>query len=267
MIKGLLPPSQKATAVHVPLANDDILQEKEETKEDNNEANAEVNNPPTADNIPPVSNNDENQPPLHDNEDQRPPPLMSPGPVLQSPVARRMVQELEPHLQDPEDRTIAETIANMRHITRSQRNQHPEHVEASHPTFVNLAMCDELQDFSEFAFVVMEKYDLTVSLTKAQFDSIPVGNYKNHFTVPTTCCEAWNHHCPFQRKLWRAAIHKELSKTESNKVCTKMNKHDLPAGTKPIKCKGAFHIKQNGIFRDRLTACGHSQGPGSDCYL
>ena len=105
-------------------------------------------------------------------------------------------------------------------------------------------LCDKFDDFSEFALMAIEKYDLQVSLTKDQFTSIPREKYKDYFTVPATWNETWNHPCPFQRKLWRDALHKELEKTESNKVYRKFKKNDLPAGRKPIKCKWVCDIKR-----------------------
>jgi len=59
---------------------------------------------------------------------------------------------------------------------------------------------------------------LNLSLTQDQFSTIPQEQYKDYFTVPETFNDAWNHPCPFQRKLWRNAIQKELDKMESNKV-------------------------------------------------
>jgi len=66
--------------------------------------------------------------------------------------------------------------------------------------------------------MAIEKYDLKVSLTQAQFSNIPQEKCNDYFTVPATWTEAWNHLCPFQSKLWRDAIQKELEKLESNKV-------------------------------------------------
>jgi len=54
---------------------------------------------------------------------------------------------------------------------------------------------------------------------------------------------------------------------ESSKVYRKCNKSDLPAGRKPIKCKCAFDIKRNGVFRARLVAKEFPQVPGLDYYL
>jgi len=83
--------------------------------------------------------------------------------------------------------------------------------------------------------MAIEKYDLKMSLTQAQFSNVPQEKHKDCFTVPATWTEAWNHPCPFPIKLWRDAIQKELEKMESNKVYRKCNKSDPPAGRKPIK--------------------------------
>ena len=53
---------------------------------------------------------------------------------------------------------------------------------------------------------------------------------------------------------------------ESNKVYSKCNKKDPPAGRKPIKCKWVFDIKRNGVFPARLVAMGFSQLPGLDYH-
>ena len=39
-----------------------------------------------------------------------------------------------------------------------------------------------------------------VMLTEEQINSLSPEQYKDHFTVPTTYEEAWNHPCPFQQK-------------------------------------------------------------------
>jgi len=79
-------------------------------------------------------------------------------------------------------------------------------------------MCDKCDDFSEFAVMAVEKCDLKVCLTQAQFSNVPQEKHKDHLTVPETWTEAWNCPCPFQRKLWRDAIQKQLKKMECNKV-------------------------------------------------
>jgi hypothetical protein len=43
-----------------------------------------------------------------------------------------------------------------------------------------------------------------------------------------------------------------------------IKKENIPENRRIIKCKWIFKIKQNGIFRARLVACGYSQIPGID---
>jgi hypothetical protein len=43
-----------------------------------------------------------------------------------------------------------------------------------------------------------------------------------------------------------------------------IKKEDIPENRRAINCKWIFKIKQNGIFRTRLMACGYSQVPGID---
>jgi Reverse transcriptase (RNA-dependent DNA polymerase) len=49
---------------------------------------------------------------------------------------------------------------------------------------------------------------------------------------------------------------------ESKKVWEIIKKEDIPEERRTIKNKWIFKIKQNGIFRSRLVACGYSQVPG-----
>jgi hypothetical protein len=44
----------------------------------------------------------------------------------------------------------------------------------------------------------------------------------------------------------------------------KIRKYEMPNDPPCIKSKWVFKIKRNGIFRDRLVACGYSQVPGLD---
>jgi len=95
--EGLSPHSQLSSAVHVPLENnsDDDLHMEEETTDTKNMIR------PT--NIPPSDASTNS-----DNNDQAipPPALFSPAPTLQSPVAKRMVCEVEPHLLDLLETTL-----------------------------------------------------------------------------------------------------------------------------------------------------------------
>jgi len=171
---------------------------------------------------------------------------------------------LQPHLLDPiedQDGNDTQENGNVR-VTRLRKGA--TDLGDAHATMAYLAMCSKYDDFSEFAMVAIEIYDLKVSLTQNQFSTIPQEQYKDYFTE--TWNEAWNHPCPFQRKLWRDAIQKELDEMESNKVYRKCNKSDLPAGRRPIKCKWVFDMKRNGIFRARIIAKGFTQQPGLDYY-
>jgi len=256
--EGLSPPSQLSTVVHVPLENDaDNLQELED-----------IENMPPLPNVP-ATNVPPSDASMHSNNNNQadaPPELFSPVRTIQSPVAKRMVCELQPHLLDPiedQDANVTQENENVR-VTRSRKGV--TDLGDAHATMAYLAMCSKYDDFLEFAVVAIEKYDLKVSLTQNQFSTIPQKQYKDYFTVPETWTEAWNHPCPFQRKLWRDAVQKELDKMESNKVYRKCNKSDLPAGRRPIKCKWVFDIKINGVFRARLVAKGFTQQPGLDYY-
>jgi hypothetical protein len=43
-----------------------------------------------------------------------------------------------------------------------------------------------------------------------------------------------------------------------------MKRNHAPSGQQCVKCRWVFEIKQNGIFRSRLVACGYSQITGVD---
>jgi len=227
----LSPPSQLSTVVHVPLANN----------ADNLEALDNIENVPPlptvpAMNIPPSDASTHSN---NNNQADAPPELFSPARTINSPVAKRMVRELQPHLLDPiegPDGDVTQENENVR-VTRSRKGATATDLGDAHAAMACLAMCSKYDDFSEFAMMAVEKYDLNVSLTQDQFSTISQEQCKDYFTVPETFNEAWNHPCPFQRKLWRNAIQKELDKMESNKVYRKCNKSDLPAGRRPIKCK------------------------------
>jgi len=257
--EGLSPPSQLSTVVHVPLANDaDNLQELDSIENLPPLSNVPATNVPPSDASTHSNNN---------NQADAPPELFSSANTIQSPVEKRMVRELQPHLLDPtEDQNtdVTQENENVR-VTRSRKGT--TDLGDVHATMAYLAMCSKYDDFSEFAMMAIEKYDLKVSLTQNQFSTIPQEQCKDYFTVPETFTEAWNHPCPFQRKLWRDAMQKELDKMESNKVYRKCNKSDLPAGRQPVKCKWVFDIKRNGVFQARIVAKGFTQQPGLDYYL
>jgi len=198
--EGLSPPSQLSTVVHVPLANN----------ADNLEALDNIENVPPQPHVPAM-----NVPPsdvsihsTNNNQADAPPGLFSPARTMQSPVAKRMVRELQPHLLDPiegPDGDVTQENENVR-VTRSRKGA--TDLGDAHATMAYLAMCSKHDDFLEFAMMAVEKYDLKASLTQDQFSTIPQEQYKDYFTVPETFDEAWNHPCPFQRKLWRDAIKK-----------------------------------------------------------
>ena len=112
----------------------------------------------------------------HNNDTDAPPALFSHAPMLQSPVAKRMVRGLQPHLidpmenQDPVETAVTQELENVR-VTRSRKGN--TDLGDAHAIMACLAMCDEFEDFSEFAFMAVEKYDLKASLTQAQFSSLP----------------------------------------------------------------------------------------------
>ena len=82
--------------------------------------------------------------------------------------------------------------------------------------------------------MAVEKCDLKVCLTKDKFSSVPQEKHKDCFAVFATWNETSNHPCSFQRKLWMDAIQ---NKMESNNVCIKCKKRDLPSGTNHVKRK------------------------------
>ena len=141
--EGLSPPSQLSTVVHVPLENDTTeLKELEDI-----ENVPPSNNPPLprpAAHVPPSDSST-----ASDNNDQAalPPPLFSPARSLQSPMAKRMVHELQPHLLDPLEEppvgppTLTQRNENLR-VTRSRGSN--ANVEDSHSAMAHLAMCDKI---------------------------------------------------------------------------------------------------------------------------
>jgi len=110
--EGLSPPSQLSTVVHVPLANDtDNLQELDNIENIPPQPNVPATNVPPSDASTHSNNN---------NQADAPPELFSPARTMQSPVAKRMVWELQPHLLDPiedQDGNVTQENENMR-VTR-----------------------------------------------------------------------------------------------------------------------------------------------------
>jgi len=107
--EGLSPPSQLSTVVHVPLANDaDNLQELENIENVPPPPNVPGTNVPPSDASTHSNNN---------NQADAPPVLFSPARTIQSPVAKRMVRELQPHLLDPiedQDGNVTQENENVR---------------------------------------------------------------------------------------------------------------------------------------------------------
>jgi len=240
-----------------------------ENDADNLQELEDIENTPLPPNVP-AANVPPSDASTHSNDNNQadaPPELFSPARTTQSSVSKRMVHELQPHLLDPiEDQKtdVAQENENMS-VPRSRKGA--TDLGDAHAAMACLAMCSKHNDFSEFAVVAVEKHDLKVSLTQTQFSDVPQDNHKDHFTVHETWTEAWNHPCPFQRKLWRDDVQKELEKMESNKVCRKCNKKDLPAGRQLIECKWVFDTKRNGVFRARMLTKGFSKKTGLDCCL
>ena len=88
--------------------------------------------------------------------------------------------------------------------------------------------------------------------------------YKDIFEEPTNFENAWNHDDMFQREQWRTAINKEFKTMYEHEVWNIVERRDIPAGRKTIKCRWIFEIKRSGVFRARLVACGYSQVAGVD---
>jgi hypothetical protein len=84
------------------------------------------------------------------------------------------------------------------------------------------------------------------------------------YEEPSSFDEAWNHDDPKAIEKWRDAIKKELCDMDKQQVWEIIEKEDITEDRRTIKCKWIFKIKQNGIFRARLVACGYSQIPRID---
>jgi hypothetical protein len=81
---------------------------------------------------------------------------------------------------------------------------------------------------------------------------------------PSTLDELWHHKYRKARGKWRDVIKKELFDMDKQQVWEIIKKEDIPENRRTIKCRWMFKIKRNGIFRQRLVACGYSQIPGID---
>ena len=96
------------------------------------------------------------------------------------------------------------------------------------------------------------------------YEKVDPSRYKDIFECPKTFEEAWNHPCPFQLRMWRAAILKELEKMLQLKVWVKIKRDMMPQNRRCVKYKWLLEIKRDGRFRARLVACGYSQVGGVD---
>ena len=128
----------------------------------------------------------------------------------------------------------------------------------------SLTLIDKFQgDFADVA-LMMEAGRVSPDLTEEEMAQLKPEQYRDVFEKPTKFDEAWNHPSPFQRKLWREGIVKELKKMEEHRVWVKVKRSSIPRDRRLVKCKWVFEIKRNGIFRCRLVACGYSQVGGVD---
>jgi Reverse transcriptase (RNA-dependent DNA polymerase) len=85
---------------------------------------------------------------------------------------------------------------------------------------------------------------------------------KDIIEIPSTFEEAFYHSDQWIQSQWQDAINLELNKMQDLKVWHSVNKNDIPKDRKCIKNRWVFDIKQTGVFRARLVACGYSQIPG-----
>jgi len=135
--------------VHVPLANDaDTLHKLENTENVPPQQNVPATNVPPSDASTHSNNNT-----LAD----APPELFSPARTINSPVAKRMVRELQPHLLDPiedQDGNVEQENENVR-VTRSRKGA-ATNIGDAHATMAYLAMCSKYDDFSEFAMMAIQ---------------------------------------------------------------------------------------------------------------
>jgi hypothetical protein len=74
--------------------------------------------------------------------------------------------------------------------------------------------------------------------------------------------EAYNQYDLDYRTKWKSAIDKEFMEMNLRGVWKKISKSEMPDGCQCVKSKWVFRIKRNGVFRDRLVACGYSQVQG-----
>ena len=117
-------------------------------------------------------------------------------------------------------------------------------------------------------FEVCTEYGLQTrptAMREEDLEKMDPSRYKDVFDNPRTFQDAWNHPCPFQRRLWREAmILKELKKMEELRVWKKIKRSAIPRNRRCVKHKWVLEIKRDGRFRARLVACGYSQVGGVD---
>ena len=87
---------------------------------------------------------------------------------------------------------------------------------------------------------------------------------KKKVKEPKTFKEAYFHEDPLQRENWRKAIKKELHDMNQRGVWRHKKQSEILSNRRCVKCKWVFKIKQNGVYRARLVACGYTQIPGID---
>jgi hypothetical protein len=124
-----------------------------------------------------------------------------------------------------------------------------------------LARSNQQRTSENWALIFADKFDLV--LTSLVNKSDPTTN-KDLYETPASLNQPRYHQYPWQRERWHKAINKELQKMEDLKVWKFLKKDTIPRGRRCVKHKWVFDIKQTGIFRARLVACGYIQIGGVD---
>ena len=93
-------------------------------------------------------------------------------------------------------------------------------------------------DIGSFAECAMSVID-----TKDPYKDVDPSQCKDMFENPSSYEEAWNHKDPFQRKLWREAITKELTKMAEKKVWRKIKRSEMEKDRRCVKYKWVLEIK------------------------
>ena len=173
---------------------------------------------------------------------------------------------------DTKEKTLSDRVKEMTQApegmaTRSSTKEASGGDDAAMLTILQHVAIDRMcESFPEILMLSSEVLDSTKKDPdwKNWYKNIPESAYKDHFDVPNSFDEAWNHPDPWQRDKWRAAILKEFDKMNALKVWKKIKKSSMPKGRRTVKHKWVLEIKRSGIFRARLVACGYSQVPGVD---